>query len=380
MKQITPDASTVADDPALLDQMIRWSEQQSDLWRPTSYWRGYCQRITDELEREGLSNFRQNQGILKGFAAGGVARRDLPRARWKRLVWRGVEQLPVVRRIISEYARLLSAENQHHQATRVRLAHMLLDELAKDFPDLAPVNGLANGGAADAFEWRGHTVSADWLPYLARAAAFYRLVPAGEITSLIEIGPGLGFSSLAHLAINPHLKLIVNVDIPPVLYVSTQFLKSIPDIDVIDARQAGDGEIALRPGADSPSVYQLAPWQLPKIRGRLDAFFNAYSFQEMEKEICTNYARQLIPIIGKTVMLLSAPSGHRPGAGGQKAPISLDFLTGLFSNEFAHRLPVRDRALELFVEPAEVALLSRSERVEPSANDRAAPQTAPAGA
>ncbi|MEJ2374329.1 MAG: hypothetical protein P8Y71_02575 [Pseudolabrys sp.] len=72
--------------------------------------------------------------------------------------------------------------------------------------------------------------------YLSCVADFYTYAPAREMTAIIEIGPGLGLSSLAHMAINRALRVIVNIDIMPVRYLSTQFLKSIDGIDVSDYR------------------------------------------------------------------------------------------------------------------------------------------------
>ncbi|MEJ2435091.1 MAG: hypothetical protein P8Y53_18765, partial [Pseudolabrys sp.] len=73
--------------------------------------------------------------------------------------------------------------------------------------------------------------------YLSCVADFYTYAPAREMTAIIEIGPGLGLSSLAHMAINRALRVIVNIDIMPVRYLSTQFLKSIDGIDVSAALQ-----------------------------------------------------------------------------------------------------------------------------------------------
>jgi putative sugar O-methyltransferase len=325
----------VADDPELLGLMMRDAQSGGPLWTATAYWRGYSARIMDELARAGLAGMRANQGLLKGFARGGLPRPEMPAAAWKRAVWGMMRALPGVNRIIAEQQRVLAAEYAKHRDTRRQHAHMVMDEIAGAFPDLRPPVGLANGGADDAFAWRGHTLVPEFVIYLTRIADFYARVPPKEVTSTIEIGPGLGLTSLAHMTLNPNLRVIVNVDIPPVLYLSTQFLKSVESVEVIDYRALHARErIVPEPAGNVVRIYQLAPWQFPRVDGAFDFFFNAFSFQEMEREVCRNYAAKVARLVERGVLLHSMASGHKGGAGGQKAPVTLDFLESLFRQKF----------------------------------------------
>jgi putative sugar O-methyltransferase len=250
-------------------------------------------------------------------------------------VWRALQALPGVRQIVAEQQRVLAAEYSHHRDTRRQHAHMVMDEIADAFPDIRPPAGIANGGADDAFTWRGHTLVPAFVMYLSRIADFYTRVPPKDVTSIIEIGPGLGLGSLAHMTLNPGLQVIVNVDIVPVLYLSTRFLKSIEGVEVIDYRALrGSDRIVPERASNAVRIYQLAPWQLPRVDGAFDFFFNAFSFQEMETEVCRNYAAQVMRLVERGVLLHSMAGGHKPGAGGQKAPVTLGFLEALFQEKF----------------------------------------------
>ena len=325
----------IADDPELLKLMVDDAQRSGPLWTATAYWRGYCARIMRELARVGLDNVRTNQTLLKGFAFGGMPLPELPAAPWKRTVWRTLQGLPGVRQIVAEQQRVLAAEYAHHRDTRRQHAHMVMDEIADAFPDLRPPTGIANGGADDAFNWRGHALVPAFVMYLSRIADFYTRVPPKDVMSIIEIGPGFGLSSLAHMTLNPGLKLIVNVDIVPVLYLSTQFLKSVDGVEVIDYRALrGRDHIIPERATSAVRIYQLAPWQLSLVEGAFDFFFNAFSFQEMEPEVCRNYAAQLLRLVERGVLLHSSAGGHKPGAGGQKTPVTLGFLEALFQEKF----------------------------------------------
>ena len=330
-------AKPLADDPALLALMVEDAAGSRPLWTATAYWRGYASRILRELKRAGLAGLRTNQALLKGFASGGMPLPELPAAPWKRAAWRALQTLPGVSQIAGEYRRVLAAEYARHRETRRQHAGMVMDEIARAFPDIRPPAGLANGGADDAFSWRGHTIVPAFAMYLSRVADFYARVPANEVKSIIEIGPGLGFNSLAHMALNPSLRVIVNIDIVPVLYLSTQFLKSVDGLDVVDYRALRTRErIAAEPTPAGVRVYQLAPWLLPRVDGAFDFFFNAFSFQEMEPEVCRNYAAELLRIVERGVVLHEMAAGHKRGAGGQRQPVTLSFLESLFHEKFSN--------------------------------------------
>jgi hypothetical protein len=177
--------------------------------------------------------------------------------------------------------------------------------------------------------------------YPSRIADFYTRIPPEEVTSILEIGPGLGLSSLAHMTLNPHLRVIANVDIVPVLYLSTQFLRSVDGIDLVDYREMREHvSITAEPAHDGVRVYQMAPWQLPKLEGQIDYFFNAFSFQEMEEDVVRNYATEIFRLVDKGALIHSMAAGHRPGAGGQRTPVTLEFLAEVFSEKWPNVRPI----------------------------------------
>lgn len=327
-----PASSVVRDDVELLEMMITDSIRQSGIWQPKARWRRYAERISHELNRSGLKDFRTNQVILKGYAPGGVLMPAKPASAWKRAIWEAAEYAPVVRAIVAEYRRLLGAQHKALTDNEKYLARHVLRRVAETFPDFRPPQGSTNGGAEDGFLWRGCEISAAWARYLSRAADLYQVIDRDSVTRILEIGPGLCLSTLAHISLNPTLRVVVNVDIPPVLYVSTQFLRSVPGLDIVDYRDTRDHEnITIEPGpAGRTRVYQLAPWQIARIDGSVDVFLNAGSFQEMTREVCENYARYCNALTEKAVML----HADSPGLAGPEIGISSEFLIGLYEGKF----------------------------------------------
>ena len=72
------------------------------------------------------------------------------------------------------------------------------------------------------------------------------------------------------------------MDIPPVLYIGTQFLKHLfpncvydyEDIKKIDKIKFLDN--------DKIEIFCISPWQLYKVKSKTDFFLNAHSFQEIK--------------------------------------------------------------------------------------------------
>lgn len=324
----------VSDDYALLDALVADSASAPDMYRPTPYWQGYADRIVDELRRAGMRDFRQNQTVLKGFGSGGNPRPALPQAAWKRAIWSSLARAPGVSQIVGEYERVLRAVGQHLRQTQIKFARQILPQIEASFPALRIPDGVATGSPDDAFEWKGQLVTADWVMYLARAADFYSRVPPAEVKAILEIGPGLGLSSLAHIALNGNLRTIVNVDIVPVIYVSTRFLASSSSVKVVDYSAVRGSERIDLSTSETPTIWSLPAWMLTRVQGTIDYAFNAYSFEEMEEEVCASYAAQIMRLTSDGVQLYGTISGHKAGAGGQRKPVTRVFLRECFAPKF----------------------------------------------
>ena len=328
---------TVADEPDLLNLMLRDATTVSELWQPTKYWQNYTRKIETAICRNGLSQLRQQRDILSGYQTAPILGPTLPSSKLKKLIWGLVERTPIVSKVIDGYRNALASSHSVRAGYENGFAILALNLIAKQHPNLTIPAGHIAGYPHDLFLWNEQFVSASWIDYLQRISDFYAAIPQSNVESIVEIGPGLGWSTISHIALNPNLKYCVNIDIPPVLYVSTQFLKSIGEVEVIDYRSTANLEkIVLEPGPDKPRIYQLAPWQVPKIDGTMDFLFNAFSFYEMEKSVCANYIAELKPRLNKGALLHSTTTGKKL-PHGPADEISLDFLADNFSERFPNQ-------------------------------------------
>lgn len=118
--------------------------------------------------------------------------------------------------------------------------------------------------------------------------------------SLFEIGCGFGVN--VHLLVEnyPELRKIVYLDIPPNLYVGTQYLKSIYEDSVQDYRatRAMDRVRFATPASDQLEILAIALWQIEKLALEVNIFYNAHSFVEMPPFVVSNYAKHAAALPG----------------------------------------------------------------------------------
>lgn len=323
----------ILDDTSLLDLLIKDLEVASEPWRITPYWATYHERLIREIKKSGLASLQNNYQLLKGFASGGPPTVIKPNNKLKRSVFEIVPQLPVISKVFGEYNRLIQALHKQNVVLGQKIATQALAQIEEQVGALMIFGELTAGGSQEGFEYQKNSYVPTFVNYLARAADFYRIVPMEEVTSLIEIGPGLGWSTIAHRTLNPHLRTIVNVDLPATLYISTQFLKAVGGIEVVNyAQYLAEEKQIFQASGEHPVCYQLPIWCFEDINTPIDWLHNAFSFQEMEPNVVEAYARHAGSIVTRGAWLLSQPDGHKIGAGGQNKQVTYPVIESAFSS------------------------------------------------
>jgi hypothetical protein len=148
-----------------------------------------------------------------------------------------------------------------------------------------------------------------------------------------EIGGGFGVWPHLIMSIYPNVRKIAYIDIPPMIYVGTQYLRhSFGDI-VKDYRETRESGLTKFQNNDSREILCLCPWQIEKLAIETNIFWNASSFSEMTPEIVRNYAthvgRNLSNADSNICLVLNK---LRPTANGSTA--MPDQIVAGFGNSF----------------------------------------------
>jgi putative sugar O-methyltransferase len=358
----TPMSKDVSDNPALLSALLTDAESAKAPWAITPYWRTYFERGVRAIKDNGLGPIMTKPLLLKGFAEVEIVDPMPPRDGLKRVIFEAIPKLPVVSKVFAEYRHVSRANFLHFVDLKKRVCRGVLDSISGAYPDARPAGDLTAGGAPHTVDWQGIPVSISFVPFLARAADFYAKTPMSSVTSLMEVGPGLSWSTLAHLSLNPNIRFIINIDIPSTLYISTQFLKATGAARVVDYLDLKAGQPVKDPGvAEGPVVYQLPPWFLDKVTQEVDWLHNSFSFVEMEPAVVSAYGSAAARLVTKGAWLMSSVDGHATGAGGQSETVTFQVIDDAFNAHFVYRdVPMVNLCQWFGIEPENCRLYFKS--------------------
>ena len=165
----------------------------------------------------------------------------------------------------------------------------------------------------------GKLYTIHFLRYFLQYLYLRRFVDFDNLDGLIEIGGGYGGMAEVVLKLHPDLDY-VDVDIPPQIYLATQYLSACFEGEVVSYDETRrESELHLD-NFSGKRVLVLCPWQLPKLTGRYGLFINSASFQEMEPEVVKNYAEELNRLVSHYGYIRAMPEGaylaRRPGQRG----------------------------------------------------------------
>jgi putative sugar O-methyltransferase len=318
-----------ARDP-FLTLMLEDMRKAPELYRPTSFWATALDEIVRELDRSGVASFRSHKTALDYYVpvyahpknnetlaqALGVLGR-VPGLR-------GVAQ--VVRAHFDGSARALTDYRVFRAADPVTL------------PNLSNVTESDYGQPTEHFTFEGRSFSNSMLRYLRALAYLKKTVDVSATRTVLEIGGGYGTLGEALLQCKEQKIFYIDVDIPPVSYVSTHYLQKVFGASrIADYRQTRDlDRIDIAALAAKYDAAVLCPWQLPRVEGKVDLFVNSVSFQEMEPAVVENYAGHVTRLGTDRLLLRNSVGGKAvvegEGSGaGVVAPIRRDDYVRFFS-------------------------------------------------
>ena len=284
-------------EPALLDVMLSDEQAQPPIYRPGPYWAGYQSRMVEAIGRHGIEDFRSDASVGKGYA-------DSPTLRaedgWhnqtgvRTSVKRAVLRLPFVCSLVEDYRALVqqywSAANTFEAAYYRAYLGSWLSSTA--VPALKDIDTLHGRGLTTTDIGNGVRVANQYISQLLQTENFTQRVGFGKVRTVIEIGGG--FRSWLHLLLHhqPGVRKVAYIDIPPMIYVATQYMRHFFPDAVVDYRQTREeNEIRVRDD-DSLEILCLCLWQIDRLNISADLLWNSASFGEMPPEIVDNYAER----------------------------------------------------------------------------------------
>ena len=101
----------------------------------------------------------------------------------------------------------------------------------------------------------------------------------------------------------------INLDLPPLFLMSEEYLKKcFGKRRFLQPAENLHGEIKIE---EMPKFTFLPNWRVEDLTGEIDLFVNFISFQEMEPHIVHNYAKKVIELSPKFILLRNLREGSR---------------------------------------------------------------------
>ena len=307
----------------LTKQLLEGVRDCDPIYRPTNFWTPGLRDILADLEQRGLESFKS--WPTAGYWFYPTYHTELSPRSFEKTYKVALKENPD----LSKWSWICST-NGHYEARRdFDAARLAWDQSRWPFDlDGHGENGVGRPPRhyaltdVDAVRW-----GKPYLNYLLCLAALSQHV-AEPPRSFLEIGGGFGVLGEILLQRDEGARY-VNLDIPPLLTVSSYYLTTLfgDRVRVPDALDdAGP--------VDPPASACLPNWRLPDVRGPFDVFVNSFSFQEMEPHVVDHYIGMVTDLDVTYVVSLNSREGKRRATAGTEGgvldPVTSDRIVDMF--------------------------------------------------
>jgi putative sugar O-methyltransferase len=284
------------DDINLLTIMSKDQNKQEGLYRPGPYWKGYCSRTSKAIKSHGLENFRTNSMISKGYADSMVLSPldQFSGQTIKQRIYKKIVEFAPIKKYLFD-PQLKYTESYFRQSQQYKdfyYTNKLSAWLSQALQTYSLPNTLV-GNPQDVVSIDDNIIAKSYLDSLIRISNLSKNIDFSKIQTVFEIGGGFGAFSHTLLHNFPNIKKYIYLDIPPILYVGTQYLKHFYGDQVKDYRLTKDLEKIKFSSSDEREIIAICPWQIDKLDVDVDFVWNSSSFQEMPEDIVLNYSQHI---------------------------------------------------------------------------------------
>ena len=299
--------------------------QQNELYLPGSFWNQALLEIAENYILNGIENLRNFHANLdffvpsygtpgNGFSEDKIIEIDSLISNKLNF-----KQSGLIKNSLSGYYQALSDFRVFNASN-----------MKEDKLDLSQFSESEIGNPKEFFEFNKKRFSRSSLNYLLGLSFLKKSVEGFIPRKILEIGGGFG--TLGEIFSGSNLLDVkyINLDLPPMFLISEAYLKKClsKEEEFFDHKKSFDGEINIQ---KLPKFTFLPNWRVEDLRGEIDLFVNYISFQEMEPHIVRNYAKEVMRLNPKFILLRNLREGKQKSDGknvGVEQPIvKKDYLS-----------------------------------------------------
>ena len=288
----------------LLEQLVSDEKSKNrELYSAGPYWSYKNSRALYEIKKKGLNNFRSlNAGITTSFGDNIVfdARNEL---NLKGRIIAKFFSLPLIKTIFNEQLRATKV-NIDRYLKNLAIVYQKNEDVLRLIKKYKFKN-TAEFGCVQKFNLNGKNYSTHYLQMADRIDKLSNKFDFKKITSFFEIGGGFGANVHFLISNFPNIKKIIYLDIVPNIYVGTEYLRHFYGKNIRDYSDSRKLKEINFSNDDELEIICIPPWEIEKLKIKIDHFHNAASFVEMPKKVIDNYCKYIQKFDVKEISLIS---------------------------------------------------------------------------
>lgn len=292
----------------LLNTMLEDMENQSELYKPTPFWAEGSKVIIDELCDKGMESFRALNSPRSFF----VPTYSFPKYSPQNELYSNI--LDTLKNSFKD-TRLNTRINRLFSGELLALSdYRVLQASSKNIPPYTDkISESAIGNPLERFSFENRFFSRSFLNYSLGLNFLKHYVDTSIIHTVLEIGGGYGTLGEVLLGDERNDCFYINIDIPPVAFVSTYYLQSVFGKENIADYEDLKNETILDIATlkQQYKAINTCAWQIEKLHGKIDLFVNFISFQEMEPDVVKNYCLHVEKLQPSYILLRNMEEGKK---------------------------------------------------------------------
>ena len=290
-----------------LENAFTVMSQADSLYQSTSFWESACRNISENIIKNGLSNFRKDKTNLSFF----VPTYGSPGNSFSEASIQDALSLFSKEKNIKNFLSLekyLSGELLALADYRVfKSANSSMDSL-----NLLEFSESSFGNPTEHFKIEGRDFSRSSLNYLLGLTYLKSIMPDFVPKTVLEIGGGFGtLGEILHQIPNQDIKYI-DIDLPPMFLIASEYIRNACRLRNDDFMLADVDDSSEVVDIDGLPAFSFFPsWRIGNLRGKIDLFVNFISFQEMEPDVVENYLKVVANLEAKVILLRNMKEGKQ---------------------------------------------------------------------
>jgi putative sugar O-methyltransferase len=271
----------------LFDDLKKDSKKIKDAHQPSSWWARKISRLEDDIIKNGLDNFRGlNTGLNTSFSDSEVidVRSIISK---KKLFFYDLFNKYFIKEINNQNLNL--TKTYFNNYLELLKKNYLESERCKYLVDKYDLKQTTDFGCVKKISINGQDISISAIEMINKIDIINQHIDLTKVKTYCEIGGGFGLNFQLLINNFPNIKKFLYLDIYPVIYYGTEYLRKFFSRSIIDYSITKNlKEIAFSKN-DHLEIICIPNWEIDKVKIQIDHFHNSHSFAEMSDEIIQKY-------------------------------------------------------------------------------------------